>query len=139
MRDFKGILQGIIVVALVAIAGLLFSISRKLDSQNNTPAPAATVTPPIAPPAAVPETATAAPAPTPAPVEAPPPTRRVENPKPQNPKPQKAERSASARPDRFADLPARMPPSDTPTPPAASAPAPLKDPNGIAYANDGST
>src|ERR1039458_5618449 len=135
MRDFKGILQGIIVVALVAIAGLLFSISRKMDSQNNTPAPAATV----AQPAPAPEIAAATPVPpTPAPVEAPAPTRRVENPKPQNPKTKTGERSASARPDRFADLPARMPPSDTPTPPATSAAAPLKDPNGIAYANDGS-
>src|SRR5690242_18563977 len=41
MQDQKNLLQAAIVVVLVVIAGLLFSITRKLDSQNNAPAPAA--------------------------------------------------------------------------------------------------
>jgi hypothetical protein len=139
MRDFKGILQVVIVVALVAIAGLLFSISRKLDSQGNTAAPPATV----APPAPAQDTAAVQPAPVdaapvaPPPVETVPPRYLVEN-----PKPKKSEVSATERPDRFADLPARTPPPDTtttPPAPAAAAALPAKDPNGIAYTNDGST
>ena len=35
MQDQKGILQAGIIAVLVIIAGLLFSISRKLDNQNS--------------------------------------------------------------------------------------------------------
>src|ERR1035438_2217893 len=79
MRDFKGILQAFIVVALVTIAGLLFSINRKLETPNQTtPAPAV-----VASPAPVPEVAATQPAAVEVPpVHEAPPAQRIEKPKP---------------------------------------------------------
>ncbi len=136
MRDFKGTLQVVMVVALVAIAGLLFSISRKLDNQNSTPPPAAAAAQTSPAPSPAPDTA-ATPA---APIAAPPAPASKETPQEMvKPAPRKpADKPAHERKDRFAEVPDRLPPADTPVPAAAAAP-PARDPNGIAYANDGTT
>ena len=60
MRDLKTILLVVFVAGVVAIAGLLFSINRKLDQQKNDAAPAAATTSmPAAAAAAMSATATA--------------------------------------------------------------------------------
>src|ERR1035438_7750803 len=136
MRDFKGILQAFIVVALVTIAGLLFSINRKLENPNQTtPAPAV-----VASPAPVPEVAATQPAAVEVPpVHEAPPAQRIEKPKPSK-KPDPVVREASEKKSQkkgvISDVPDRPPPSDIP---ATTAALPAKDPNGIAYANDGTT
>jgi len=139
MRDFKGILQVVIAVALVTIAGLLFSISHKLDNQNSTPTPPATTAQTSPAPAPPPDTAAGPPPP----IEAPAPLDRPAPSLKQTAKPVPSKRTdlaAHERKDRFADIPDRTPPADTaPVPAAAAAALPTKDPNGIAYANDGNT
>ncbi len=73
MQDFKGILQVAIAVCLLVIAGLLFSIYHKLDTQKNqeaaAPAPAVATQPatPAPPAATAPDPAPAQPARKPAP------------------------------------------------------------------------
>ncbi|GEM_PF-1558973 len=144
MRDFKTILQVVFVAGVVAIAGLLFSINRKLDQQkNDTAAPAAAAVPATeAKPSADPN---AAPAP---PVDGVPPAPPIsaiqaadramkearQQPARDKPSPVKQDTSAASRPDRFADLPPRSAPVDP-----APAVTPAKDPSGTSYANDGST
>jgi hypothetical protein len=62
--------------------------------------------------------------------------------KKETPKPSPAKQSDSSareRKDRFASIPDRTPPSDTPPTPVAGAAPPTKDPNGIPYGNDGTT
>jgi hypothetical protein len=138
MRDFRGILQVFVVVTLVTIAGLLFSINRKLDSQNHNPPPPVAAT--VASPAPAPEIAATQPSSLSAdpikaaPMEAPPPVHRVEKPKPSK----MPDSPVNERADRLSDVPNRTPPPDAPPAPVP-APLPAKDPNGIAYTNDGTT
>jgi len=121
----RGIQRVVIVAALVAIAGLLFSISRKLGSRDNTRVPpaAASKTPALAP---APETTAAQP-----PVVGPPPAFDQKGTPKARPGKGSGNGSTRGRKDRFAD--SSVADHTPPAPTVAAVPPGPRGPGGNSY------